>query len=190
MTDHELIKRILNGDLGSFNVLVKQHERLVFHMVRKLVGNQNEDVEDLCQEVFLKVYKHLSTFKNEAKLSTWIGSIAFRTAMHYCKKNGLKTEELTEATPVSGADPSPEKVLIDQNEKSYLQQQIERLPAHYKTCLLLFHYEEMSLKEIEKTTGWPEGTIKSYLHRARKMLKDQLEHYQQINKAKHETTFR
>jgi DNA-directed RNA polymerase specialized sigma subunit len=48
MTDQELIKRILNGDLGSFNVLVKNHERLVFHMVRKLLGNQNEDVEDLC----------------------------------------------------------------------------------------------------------------------------------------------
>lgn len=190
MTDQELIKRILNGDLGSFNVLVQNHERLVFHMVRKLLGNQNEDVEDLCQEVFLKVYKHLGSFKNEAKLSTWIGSIAFRTAMHYCQKNGIKTEELTEATPASGSDPSPENALIAKDEKTYLHQQIERLPAHYKTCLLLFHFEEMSLKDIEKTTGWPEGTVKSYLYRGRKMLKDQLEAYQRINETKHETIIR
>jgi RNA polymerase sigma factor (sigma-70 family) len=190
MNDQELIKQILKGDLGSFNILVKQHERLVFHMVRKLLGNKNEDVEDLCQEVFLKIYKNLGSFKNEAKLSTWIGSIAYRTAIQYCQKNGIQTEELTDATPQPSNEQSPEKTLIQKDERTYLQEQIERLPAQYKTCLLLFHYEEMSLKDIEKTTGWPEGSIKSYLHRGRKMLKDQLEQYQQLNQAKHETTIR
>lgn len=190
MNEQELVHAILKGDLVSFTTLVKQQERLVFAMVRKLLGNKNEDVEDVCQEVFLKVYNKLSTFKNESKLSTWIARIAHNTAINYCEKRGLATIELTDKIEFNEATPSPENMLIEQDEKSYLRALVEQLPPAYKTCLTLFHYEEMNYKEIEQITGWPESTVKSNLFRARKLLKEQLEKYKQQNQLRLEKTIR
>lgn len=190
MTDQELVSSILKGDLGSFTLLVKQNERLVFAMVRKLLGNRNEDVEDVCQEVFLKIYHNLASFKQESKLSTWIARIAYNAAINYCEKRSLATTELTDKTEAPENDQSPENALIEQDERSYLQAQIERLPVNYKTCLMLFHYEEMNYKEIEQITGWPESTVKSNLFRARKMLKEQLEKYQDLNRQRFENAIR
>ena len=71
--EQELISRILGGNLDAFKLLVRQHERLVTAMIKRVVGN-TEDAEDISQEVFMKVYKNLPRFKFESRLSTWIAS--------------------------------------------------------------------------------------------------------------------
>jgi len=171
--DPQLVKLASKGDLRAFKHLVQQHEKLVFHVVRRMVGQQ-EDVEDLCQEVFIKVHKKLPQFKGDSKVSTWIASIAFNTTVNYLKKKRIPTTGLSESEFLENAELSAEASMIQQDQQAFIQQQVNRLPAQYKAILTLYHLEEMSYKEIGVITKLPEGTVKNYLFRARKLLKEQL----------------
>lgn len=179
LTDEELIARILNGNLDAFKLLVRQHERLVTAMISRIVQNE-EDVKDVCQEVFIKVYKGLSGFKFNSRLATWIGQIAYSTAINYLRKVSDKrnrTFDIAEFENTFWATEDPENILLKKNTAQYVQKQIGKLPVQYRTVLTLYHLNELSYQEIEEVTGMPEGTVKNYLFRARKLLKDKLERY-------------
>lgn len=174
--EKETISRILSGDLNAFKVLVKQHERLVISMVKRIVLDQ-EDVHDLCQEVFIKVYKNLYNFKYHSKLSTWIGQIAFTTAVNHEKKvSGIKniTVDIAAFENSYQTTDNPESILLQKNTSAFIRGEVAKLPLPYRTILTLYHLQELSYGEIGKLTGMPEGTVKSYLFRARKLLKDKL----------------
>ena len=83
--EKEVVTRILKGDMRAFEALVKQYERLVYFVVNRLV-REPEDVEDICQEVFIKIHKSLFRFGFQSKLSTWIAQIAYYTGINYLKK--------------------------------------------------------------------------------------------------------
>ncbi|WP_128546879.1 RNA polymerase sigma factor [Larkinella soli] len=183
MNDEQvLIRRILQGDLRAFRHLVEQYQRLVAHMVGRIV-QQPEDVEDLCQEVFIQVHKHLGEFGGESKLSTWIATIAYRTALNHRKKTARRpadplSEPLADRLEDAG-QANPEERLVRQDRQRFMQEEIARLPVHYRTILTLYHLEELSYEEIGAVTSLPEGTVKNYLFRARKLLKEALQRYQQ-----------
>lgn len=174
--DAAIINSIINGDMRAFKVLVDQHKKLVLHMVGRVLDDP-QDREDVCQEVFLKVYKNLGKFNFQSKLSTWIATIAYRTAINHLKKNKNKffrqpqgdkeIQEVPDATTGHNLD--------KRDINDYIHVQIQKLPLPYKTVLTLFHLEEMNYAEIIEVTGMPEGTVKNYLFRARKLLKDQLQ---------------
>ena len=175
--DALLVSRILKGDMQAFKALVQQHQRLVGHMVGRLI-NDKQDVEDICQEVFLKVYQKLSGFSFQSKLSTWIATIAYRTAVNYLKKkNRMMMDDIEdvalEAKHGVESD-TPYRLFEQKNLHTFIHKEIEKLPPQYKIVLTLYHLEGMQYAEIEEITGMPEGTVKNYLFRARKLLKDQL----------------
>ncbi|MBN2636410.1 MAG: sigma-70 family RNA polymerase sigma factor [Prolixibacteraceae bacterium] len=177
MNDTELVQQVLNGNNNAFRFLVAKHQRLVVHIVGRIV-QQQEDVEDICQEVFIKVFKKLKKFRGESKLSTWIARIAYNTSISHIRKGKNNVHSFDEQPLLIAAekDESLNQKGIERDEaKKYLMQFIEKLPVQYRTVLTLFHLEEFSYREIEEITEMPEGTIKSYLSRARKLLKDQLE---------------
>lgn len=176
--EKKLIHGILAGDLKRFDALIKQYEKLVFHIAFRLTSNQ-ADAEDICQEVFIKVYKNLSNFNFKSKLSTWISRIAYFTTVNHLKKysNVNTTVHLDDIDDLLPADKSPEKELVQKDVSAYLNQLIDSMPLQYKTILTLFHLEEFSYREIEEITGWPEGTVKTNLFRARNLLKDKLQAY-------------
>lgn len=184
MIDGELVQQILNGNSNAFRFLVAKHQRLVAHVVGRIV-QRREDVEDICQEVFMKVYRKLKHFRGDSKLSTWIAKIAYNTSISQVRKP-LKNEYSYDESPALIAyerDEEPNQIKIEKEEaKQYLLEMIEELPVHYRTVLTLFHLEEFSYKEIEEITEMPEGTIKSYLSRARKILKEKLEKVVEIEK--------
>jgi RNA polymerase sigma factor (sigma-70 family) len=176
--EKEFIPKILKGNLAAFDLLVKQYERLVFHVCFKLLNN-NDDVQDVCQEVFIKVFRNLKGFRYQSKLSTWIAKIAYLTALNHIKKNKYDSFE---SYPKDVAHDhftrdDPEHQLINKDVNRYLNELIAKLPHQYRLVLTLFHLEEFSYQEIEEVTGWPEGTVKSYLFRGRKLLKEKLEIY-------------
>ena len=176
MNDGELVQQILNGNSNAFRFLVAKHQRLVAHIVGRIV-QRREDVEDICQEVFMKVYRKLKLFRGDSKLSTWIAKIAYNTSISHVRavKNDLSYDE-TPALVANESDEALNQKGIEREEaKKYLLEMIEELPVHYRTVLTLFHLEEFSYREIEEITEMPEGTIKSYLSRARKILKEKLE---------------
>lgn len=182
MDDQSLVRSILNGNTQAFSFLIKKYEKLVFHMIQKLVSDE-PSIEELAQDVFMKVFEKLPGFRFESKLSTWIATIAYRhTINHLRKSKKMAFKELEEASEERFfiSTESPDRVYESKDTGQYVQEQIQRLPAHYRNILYLYHIEEMTYPEIVEITGLPLGTVKNYLFRARKLLKEQLRKF--VNK--------
>lgn len=160
--------------MNAFTFLVNRYQKLVVHITGRLI-QRNDELEDICQEVFLKVYQNLGKYRNECKLSTWIATIAYNTSINYLRKYKKGDE-------VNPDDSAALRNLADYKSNDfertdlhrYIRDQIELLPVQYRTVLTLFHLNEFSYQEIEQITGMPEGTIKSYLFRAKAILKEKL----------------
>jgi len=181
MTDQkQLVERILSGDKNSFRELVKNHQRLVSHIVFRMIPS-GQDREDVCQEVFVKVYQNLGNFRFDAKLSTWIARITYNSCLNFLDKKQLPlyddlAEEDRPFEPAAPDDASrPDRAYESSHTGEIVRDEINRLPAVYKTLITLYHLEQMSYAEIGRIMKMPEGTVKSYLFRARKMLKGRLE---------------
>lgn len=174
--DATLIRRIQAGDRHAFRWLIKSNERLVYSVVYKIVKNQ-PDAEDISQEVFLKVHQKLSTFNQEAKLSTWIAKIAYNQALSHLRKHdvlqySVDVDDAAFQEPDTSRSVTPTEHLEAKELKTVVHEAIEKLPLPYRTLIDLFHIQEMNYTEIVEISGLPEGTVKSYLYRGRKLLKD------------------
>ncbi|MBS9767499.1 MAG: sigma-70 family RNA polymerase sigma factor [Flavobacteriaceae bacterium] len=177
MDDRELIDKTLQGNTHAFTFLVRKHQKLVVHMVARLLDNK-EDIEDVCQDVFVKVFRNLNKFRNDSKLSTWIAKIAYRVAIDYLSRKNrqiiTESDEILSFTePETSAD-LPDTILENKELKNIMVTEIEKLPLPYRTIITLYHLEEFSYKEIEEITGIKIGTIKSHLSRGRAILKEKL----------------
>ena len=177
MTDEKaLVSRVLAGDRQAFMLLIKMHERLVAHMIGRLVKRQ-EDREELCQDVFLKVHARLGEFNFRSKLSTWIATIAYRQAINHLRKQKMFFADIPdeEAFTTNFIDvTNPETVVEEKDLDGYVLKLVEELPAHYKIVLTLYHLDGLSYPEIGEVTNMPEGTVKNYLFRARNLLKEKV----------------
>ena len=178
-----LIKSVLLKDRAAFEKLIHQYEGLVMHIAGPLIRNE-KDREDICQDVFLKVYEKLHTFQSRSKLSTWIGNIAYNTCINFLQKKkhlllddifkpGNDHENFFSKTETQ----SPEGLLIQKEEGKLLGIAVDKLPPIQKTLLLLFHQDELSLDEISVIIEMPVNTVKSHLFRARANLKEMLLQY-------------
>ncbi len=178
MEDSELVKQVLSGNNNAFRFLVSKYQRLVVHVVGRII-RQKDELEDVCQDVFIKVFRMLKNFRGESRLSTWIATIAYNTAISAHRKQQRRGEVSYNETPAlveqeKNADRS-DKMTEQEEMHKYLMHLIESMPVNYRTVITLYHLEEFSYKEIVEITGMPEGTIKSYLNRARTMLKGKIE---------------
>ncbi len=177
MNDIELVNQVKKGNANAYRYLVSKYQRLVFSIVNKITNQHMADAEDIAQEVFIKVYKSIKSYRNESKLSTWIASIAWKTSIDYIRK---KTRDKIDYTDdIKLFEQVSDKNLferVSQNElKEIVKQVLELLPGHYQAVLSLFYLEEFSINEIKEITNIPIGTIKSYLSRARGLFRTELE---------------
>lgn len=180
MTDDQaLVARVASGDMQAFRLLIKQHERLVSHMIGRLIDNA-EDREELCQDVFLKVHEKLKEFNFQSRLSTWIATIAYRHAVNHLRKKKIKVSDIPDEESFTAhfvAEDNPEEKLADENMDELVMKFISLLPVQYKAVLTLYHLDGMSYPEIGVATGMPEGTVKNYLFRARALVKENVKKY-------------
>jgi RNA polymerase sigma-70 factor (ECF subfamily) len=177
MNDDELIVReVLGGDQEAFRRLIHKHEKLVYHMVSRVIDSR-EDREDLCQEIFLKVYRKLPGFRFQSRLSTWIATVAYRTALNYLKKHKKRqTSSLDDISRTMAVQQTSSEQQLDQaGINRHVHQLIGQLPEKYRMVLSMYHLEEMPYAEIAQICDMPEGTVKNYIFRARKLLKEKLE---------------
>jgi len=184
--DKKLVKKVLAGDNQAFGEIIKNTEGLVAMIVFKMVAN-SADHKDMVQDIYLKAFDKLSGFQFRSKLSTWIGQIAYHTCLHYLEKKKLllldqvdnstdSDEQTLEQISKRSIDlfrNEPETLMIKKELKEILAFEIDRLPPVYKTLISLYQ-EELSNEDMMQISGLPEGTIKSYLFRARKMLKENI----------------
>jgi RNA polymerase sigma-70 factor (ECF subfamily) len=180
MTDKIIVQQIIDGNRQAFKRLVKDHERLVGHMVGRIVHNK-EAHDEICSDVFMKVYAQLHPFRFQSKLSTWIATIAYRLSINYTRKlshfvDDQKASEAYFSTQWCEAA-NPEEIMQNTERHALVRSMANDLPIAYKTVLTLFYLEEMSYAEIMEITGMPEGTVKSYLNRGKHLLSDALKKY-------------
>lgn len=177
MTDAELIAQIKCGNTNAFRFLVSKHQRLVWHMVLRMV-RQQEDAEDMCQEVFIRVFRNINGYRGDSKLSTWIGSIAYNTCIDHIRRKGKEKLQLAESMEdfslVLPSPQTPSELLQSSDLQRLVHAIVAQLPVHYRTVMTLFYLEEFSIQEIGDITSMQEGTIKSYLNRGRKLIHDAL----------------
>ncbi|MDJ0365353.1 sigma-70 family RNA polymerase sigma factor [Hymenobacter sp. H14-R3] len=187
VTDQQLVAQVLGGNTAAFGQIVQRTEGLVTQLVFKMIRHP-ADRPDIAQEVYLKVFKNLAGFKFQAKLSTWVGQITYNTCLHYLEKKQLVLVDAAEPAPdaaleegrrappplVAGPDSDPETALFGHDLAGILGTAIEQLPPLYRTLISLYHQQELSYEEIGHITSLPDGTVKNYLFRARKLLKQHL----------------
>lgn len=184
--DKELVQQVLDGNLHAYAQLIRHTERLVAQIVFKMISNP-EDRKDLAQDIYLKIHRKLPSFNFQSKLSTWVAQVSYNTCLDYLRKKklflpgdgpeGNETEDDGWFTNkfFSGSSGVTVDTMIHKKElTAILKTAITKLPPLYNTLIGLFHQEEMSYEEIGQITGLPDGTVKNYLFRARKMLKNEL----------------
>jgi len=177
--DQALVDAVLSGSPGAFERLVRDYQKLCWHVIQRMVGHV-EDTRELCQETFLRVHQYLHQYRNESALKSWIAQVAYSVA-----KRHLERKRIPLAEPDADADGlSPldrvsddfdiEKASIDNQLAGHLHAAIECLPPLQRTILTLYHLDELPIGDIAQVTGLAEGTIKSHLFRSRKQLRDAL----------------
>ena len=147
LNEQELVRSVLLKERAAFESLIRQYEGLVIHIVASLIRNEN-DREDICQDVFLKVYEKLWTFQFRSKLSTWIGNIAYNTSINFLqKKKDFLLDDIFRSEIDDGLDDlmnksetlTPEKLMIKKEESKLLKAAVDKLSGIQKTLLLLLN---------------------------------------------------
>ncbi|WP_421803333.1 RNA polymerase sigma factor [Flagellimonas sp.] len=170
--EKELILEIRGGNTHAFSNLVDSYKDLVFTLSIRMLGNR-EEAEEVSQDVFIKVYKSLPSFKGDSKLSTWIYRIAYNTCLDRIKKIKKKRihTDLEHIDQIAYADLDTAFQKIVETERSELINQcLSQLSAEDAGVLTLFYLEEKNLQEMEKAINLPVNTLKVRLFRARKRL--------------------
>ncbi len=188
LDESALIDRCLIGDDTAFDLIVLRYQDMVFSLSFRLLGGYDEAV-DLAQEVFLQVYRKLSSFRRDSSLRTWIYRIVINRAKNRQRWWKRRIGEMT-ALPIeeaetrgrSGAlscltseETPPDEALARKELSQILHQAIEKLPFDQRTILLLKEIEGLSYEEIATTLGLALGTVKSRLARARTSLRESLD---------------
>jgi RNA polymerase sigma-70 factor (ECF subfamily) len=173
-----LIQRCLRGDQSAWDLIVRHHWRKVFNVAYRFVGKHDE-AEDLAQEIFIKVFKSLSTFDRRANFQTWLISISRNLCIDHYRSVRKEREtfdrgvDARNLSPVSH-DPGPIAALEQRDRVALLRQALGELPEALRTAVLMRDIQEMSYQEIADTLRLPEGTVKSRINRGRTELARQV----------------
>ena len=171
-SDAYYIERVQAGDTGCFACLLDRYSRPVHSLILKMVRNK-EDAEELAQDVFMKVFRNLPSFKADCSFSTWIYRIAYNTAISELRR---KKQEFVAIEESQIENVSEEEVSIllgrtsenDQVEK--LEHALTLLPPEERAMIMLFYMKQKSIEELTVITGLGASNVKVKLHRIRKKL--------------------
>lgn len=175
LRDAKLISETLNGNGLSFARLVELYENRI-RIIGARFFKQKSDIDDFCQNVFMKTYTSLHSFKGKSLFSTWLTKIAFTTALNE-KTRAKPTEPLEDSDQLISRDKSPEEQQLAREASDAIREAVKDLPDEYAECINLFFFNGLSHAEISKITGLPVNTIKSHVFRAKKILAEKLKDY-------------
>jgi len=182
-TDEELIAHFQNGDEQAYIVLVNRYKDRLINFVFRLV-NDRDQAEDIIQDTMLKLYTHKHYYRNIAKFSTWIYTIAGNFAKTELRKK--KTRKVTNNSHLGpedrdydppSKDPSPEKLVERDYINTKIHEAIEKLPEHFRVVTVLRDIEKLPYEEISSIVEVPLGTVKSRINRARLQLQKDLKDF-------------
>ncbi len=169
-----IIRRIVNGDVDSFRLLVQRYQRPVISMIRNLINDRGA-CEDLAQEVFFTAYRKLSSFDPaRSKFSTWLFTIARNKSINFLRRKRIfSTNKLPEQADSRG----PGDELARKEFFEELDLALKKLPGRQKRVFVLAEFEKLAYEDIAQIEGVPIGTVRSRINRAKKKLAARLKSY-------------
>jgi RNA polymerase sigma-70 factor (ECF subfamily) len=178
-SDAELVARARRGDEAAFEQLVLRHQRYAFNLAYRVIGNYAE-AEDVTQEAFVRAWRGLPGFWGQARFATWLYRIVYNLCLNRLprlRRELLQAEPLEEA--VVNPAPAPPDVFEVQERLAFLHEELNRLPAKYRLVLTLRYLQDLSYAEIAAALDVPMGTVKTHLHRARRLLTERLHRWEE-----------
>ncbi len=169
-SDQDLARRVAEGDLGAFEMLYNRHSRRVYSLCLRMTSNQAE-AEDLTQEVFIQLYRRISSYRGEAAFTTWLHRLTVNQVLMRFRKRNVRFEATTEdgELPVVAEHDIPKSMpIVDQIA---LDRAVSQLPTGYRTVFILHDVEGYEHEEVARMLGITVGTSKSQLHKARLKLR-------------------
>lgn len=177
-TDEWLVRRCSESDdEGAFAELVRRYSNPVFRLAVSILGQEfAPEAEDVAQDVMLRVHHALRTFRGEAKFASWIYRIAFNHALNVKARARYRAPHVSDEvlTTEPSDDRGPDDRLEADRRQKALLASVHELPEVYQSALRLHYWLGASMSEIAALLDAPENTVKSYLHRARRLLQAML----------------
>jgi RNA polymerase sigma-70 factor (ECF subfamily) len=176
--DREVVGRVLAGDTGSFELIMRRHNQRLFRLARSIVKDDTE-AEDVVQETYVRAFAALSTFEGRSQLGTWLGRIALNEALGRMRRRepnrDLALYDLVdgETMPIAPS-PSPEQQASDEELRPLLEASIDALPTSFRTVFVLRAVEQLSVQETAELLEILPETVKTRFFRARGLLRKDL----------------
>ncbi len=178
--DMDVISQVLQGDYNSYATLVNRYQNFVFTIVLRYIKSR-EDAEEVSQDVFIKAYRALSSFKGDSKFSTWLYTVTTTTCITFLRKKKLDVHSLDNEKVFDVADRQDGGIPANQVEQksrvNMVNEAIKMLSPDDAQVITLFYKGEQTLEEIAKILGKEPNAVKVKLHRARGRLKEKMQQY-------------
>lgn len=181
MEDRELIRRARDGDKEAFAEIVQRYHRSIYNLAYRMTGDR-EDAMDITQEAFFRVYRAFPSFQTDRPFLPW----AYRITWNLCadrgrkkgrtpSENSLDDDESMTRARLAGSGPGPAEEYENKELAQVLDEAIGQLGDGYRELVIMFHVEDLTIREISEITGMKETVIKNRLYRGRQMLRKILE---------------
>jgi len=181
-TDSDLVARCRRGDLRAFDQLVQRHQRSVYNVCLRVLGDR-EEAADVSQDAFLRAYAQLARFELGRAFRPWLLRIAVNLCLNALKVHGqpgVPVDHGDSSEPgtvvLAAKDRQPDEEAAARELRVEVQGAVLRLPETYRAVAVLRHVEGLSYEEIAEVTGLPLGTVKTHLFRAKRLLRQALGH--------------
>jgi len=187
-SDNFYIDKVLNGDVNAYASLVDKHKNMIFSIALKIVRNR-EDAEEIAQDVFVKVYQSLVTFKKESKFSTWLYRIVYNAAISKTRKKNLETTNINYDIVESYSEDEINvnlNRLDDDEQKKIINTVLKKLNPEDYLLVTLYYFEEKSVDEISEIANISQSNVKVKLFRTRKKLYGEI---QRLIKSQHKEIY-
>ena len=170
-SDEKLVRSVLNGDSDSFRILIERYQDKVYSTGMRFFRN-SDDARDYTQEVFIRVYSRLESFRGSAPFRYWLMKVSYNHGINMLKK--VRDSEEYLETGSDSMEPGPDSIVEKRAVSSALREAVDSLPEKYRICVDLYFYMGFSYRQINEITDFPENTIKSHVYRAKKILRYRL----------------
>ncbi|MBE0572799.1 MAG: sigma-70 family RNA polymerase sigma factor [Ignavibacteriaceae bacterium] len=173
LSDQEIIDSVRKGNESDYSIIINRYKNKAFSMLTRMLKNEF-DAEEVLQDCFLKAYNSLSSFKGEAKFSTWFYRIVYNSALTKLSSQKRKIEaEMTSVEDHFNLVSEYNSVDIEKKDINELVHKIiNKLPEKYSAIITMFYLNEMSIEEISEVMQITASNVKVMLHRSRNLLRD------------------
>ncbi|MBP5243999.1 MAG: RNA polymerase sigma factor RpoE [Succinivibrio sp.] len=184
-SDEALVKRVQQGDVSAYNILVIKYQHKVAQIISKFVGN-SADVNDVAQEAFIKAYKAINNFRGESSFYTWLYRIVVNSAKTYLESNSKRKNHIDvdseefqsiDAQGVLTSRESPDRIIESQELQQVILSAMKELPEELRQAIMLREVEGMSYEDMAGLLQIPIGTVRSRIFRARQFIEERMSRF-------------